>query len=223
MMLGDSFLFGWHLAAKETISKTLERRLPDYEFYNLGMVGWGLDQMFLSYEKYADLIDPHIIVLTYISDDLPRIYEAFRAGDDMNKPSFSLRANRLVLRGVQSHQHLMQYVINNSIIANKFYVAYKDHDVTKLANALLAELIAKTRERREELIVLRLPLLWDDPDNDSNKSFAKLFAEHNIPYIDMRKHMPLSPKFYGFDGHLSAEGTKNVAEFMTKLDVFTRP
>ena len=90
MMLGDSFLFGVNLDAQDAIPAVLERKLSTYEVYNLGIPGWGVDQMYLAYKKYADVIKPEIIVLLYIDDDLKRIYEAFNKAAGMRiKPSFS--------------------------------------------------------------------------------------------------------------------------------------
>jgi hypothetical protein len=214
MMLGDSFLFGVGLDTQETILAILEWKLPDCEFYNLGIPGWGLDQMYLSYKKYADLIKPQIIVLLYIDDDLLRSYEAFWT---MNKPSFSLSENRLVPRRPESPWK--RYVIDKSIIANKFYVIYKNIDIKHLANALFAALIAETHEKGQQFIVLRLPLLRDGPEVWGIKQF---FAEKNSLYIDLGEQMPREENFYNHDQHFSAVGTAYVAEFISKLDVFTR-
>jgi hypothetical protein len=175
MMLGDSFLFGITLGEQETIPAFLERKLSGYELYNLGIPGWGLDQMYLSYKKYVTLIKPQIVVLLYIDDDLSRIYEAAFRGSDggMNKPSFSLQENRLVLRTPLSlwKRYVHNYVINNSIIANRFYIFYKNIEIKKLADAFFADLIAQIHERRQQLIVLRLPLLRGGPTRWNFKDF----------------------------------------------------
>jgi hypothetical protein len=220
MMLGDSFLFGVWLDVQETIPAILERKLLDCEFYNLGIPGWGLDQMYLSYKKYADLIKPQIVVLLYIDDDVSRIYEAFRIADGMNKPSFSLSENRLVPRRPGLESWWKRYLIDKSIIANKLYVISKNIDIKHLANALFAALIAETHERGQQFVVLRLPLL---SDGSEAWSFRRFFAEKNSLYIDLRDQMPRDKKFYiPNDQHLSATGTAYVAEFISKLDVFTR-
>ena len=233
MLLGDSFLFGILLDAQETIPAFLERKLSGYELYNLGIPGWGLDQMYLSYKKYVTLIKPQIIVLLYIDDDLSRSYEAFREPEGMNKPSFSLQENRLVPRtplSLWKRYVLHNHVINNSIIANRFYIFYKNIEIKKLADALFADLIAQTHERRQELIVLRLPLLRDGPPTWNFKdflappmwNFKEFFAEKNNLYIDVGDQMPRDAKFYMIGGHFSAEGTAYVAELISKLDMFTR-
>jgi hypothetical protein len=233
VMLGDSFLFGVDLDAQETIPAILERKLPGYELYNLGIPGWGLDQMYLSYKKYVTLIKPQIVVLLYIDDDLSRIYEAFRVMDGMNKPSFSLQGNRLVPRTPLSlwKRYFHNYVINYSIIANRFYIFYKNIEIKKLVEALFADLIAQTLQSGQELIVLRLPVLRGGfPDSDHRLTwgtrrmwnFKDFFAEKNILYIDVGDQMPRDEKFYQPDQHFSAVGTAYVAELISKLDVFTR-
>jgi len=50
IMLGDSFLFGVYLKDNETITANLFREFKDsINFVNLGVPGYGIDQMYLTY------------------------------------------------------------------------------------------------------------------------------------------------------------------------------
>jgi hypothetical protein len=224
MMLGDSFLFGVHLDAQDTIPAILARKFSTYEVYNLGIPGWGVDQMYLAYKKYADVIKPQIVVLLYVDDDLKRIYEAFRMPENMNKPSFSLQGNRLVPRKEPEPESFWQrQLIAKSILANHFYRVYKVTEIRKLAKALFAELIAATHRRGERFMVVRLPVFADLPkrtwpDVWSLKGF---FAEKDCLYMNLGEHMPRDEKFYlPNDAHFSAQGTAYVTELISKTGVF---
>jgi hypothetical protein len=176
--------------------------------------------MYLSYKKYENLIKPQIVALLYIDDDVRRIYGAFSGRNGMNRPSFSLQKGQLVPR--TSDPPCECYVIDHSIIANKLYRLYKDVEIKKLADAMFASLIAQTRERGQQLILLRLPggrefSFWER----TVFSFKEFFAEKNSLYIDVGDQMPRDEKFYiPVDGHFSSKGTAYVAEFMSSLDVF---
>jgi hypothetical protein len=226
MVLGDSFVFGVHLDERDTIPAVLERKLHDTDVYNLGIPGWGIDQMYLAYKKYNDVIKPQIVVLLYIDDDLPRIYEAFRKGEGMNKPSFSLQANQLVLRTQPSPESFWaRYIFDKSIVANKLYSRYKDTEIRKLAKALFADLIVKTHENGQLFMVLRLPIFSDLSKSSQFDSWSlkNFFSERNCDYVELRDQMPVDKGLYiPNDAHFSAEGTAYVAEFMSEMDVFRR-
>lgn len=199
MMLGDSFLFGVHLDAQDAIPAALERKLPPVEAYNLGIPGWGLDQMYLAYAKYADLIKPRVVVLVYVDEALQRSYEAFRALEGMNKPSFSLQGNRLVARtGPTRSSFWQRNLFQKSILANRLYVAYRDVEVRRLAKALFSELIAEAQRRDERFVVVRVPRLEDY----SNHSWMDLWG-----FKDSSEGRTLSMSSFAIGCHLTRSST----------------
>jgi len=58
--------------------------------------------MLISYKKYRDAVKPHIVIMLYIDFDIHRVFQAYRWSEGMNKPSFTVRKNKLVLRGQES-------------------------------------------------------------------------------------------------------------------------
>ena len=86
MLLGDSFAFGLFLEEEDTLSSILESKLGEnYEVFNMGISGWGIDQMLLAYQKYTDVIRPDIVVLAYIDNDISRVMQAYRQFEHINK------------------------------------------------------------------------------------------------------------------------------------------
>lgn len=69
LVLGDSFAFGWGVAAEETVSRALEARLPGVRTLNAGCIGWGTGQQtrFLAEEGWR--YDPDWVVLYFFGND----------------------------------------------------------------------------------------------------------------------------------------------------------
>ena len=96
VVIGDSFAFGWGVSDDETYSALVERSLPDVEVINLGIGGYGTDQMLLMLRSEGLKYQPDLIVVGVVTADSPRNLVAFR---DFAKPVFVLRGETLVLEG----------------------------------------------------------------------------------------------------------------------------
>jgi lysophospholipase L1-like esterase len=94
--LGDSFTFGEDVADEEAWPRILERQLPDTEVLNLGVHGYGHDQMLLLLRRQGIALRPDTVLLGFVGLDLSRNRLDFR---DAAKPRFGLRDGRLVLEG----------------------------------------------------------------------------------------------------------------------------
>jgi hypothetical protein len=88
MMLGDSFVVGAHLDPDRTLPALLEQRLGQTtDVFSVAVPGWGVDQMYLAYERYKGNIEPAILVLAFIDDDVRRVLEAYRVAERLTKPA----------------------------------------------------------------------------------------------------------------------------------------
>jgi hypothetical protein len=97
LVFGDSFTFGEGVSDEETYAARLEERLPGAEVVNLGVHGYGHDQMLLYLKEVGAAYEPDVVVLGFVHDDMERNRLAFR---DFAKPRFELRGGRLVLTAV---------------------------------------------------------------------------------------------------------------------------
>ncbi len=94
VVLGDSFTFGEEVGDHETFAFHLERMIPDSEVLNLGIHGYGHDQMLLYLKEEGIRYRPDIVLLGFMPDDMERNVLSFR---DYAKPRFGLREGRLEL------------------------------------------------------------------------------------------------------------------------------
>lgn len=96
LVLGDSFTFGDEVSDDETYAHVLGELLPGVEVINLGVHGYGQDQMLLYLQEVGARYQPDVVLLGFVSDDMERNLLAFR---DFAKPRFTLREGRLELGG----------------------------------------------------------------------------------------------------------------------------
>jgi lysophospholipase L1-like esterase len=72
-MIGNSYTFGLGVAFEDTWGSRLQERLGDrYQVLNFGVVGYGLDQVYLRYLEHVRSWKPEIAILGLISHDLQR-------------------------------------------------------------------------------------------------------------------------------------------------------
>jgi hypothetical protein len=85
VVLGDSFTFGYEVSDDETYPSYLGTMLPDTEVLNLGVVGYGLDQILLYLRQEGVKYHPDIVLLGYVWFDARRNLLSF---NDFAKPKF---------------------------------------------------------------------------------------------------------------------------------------
>jgi hypothetical protein len=97
LILGDSYTFGDEVSDDETYAHYLQKLLPDAEIMNLGVHGYGHDQMLILLQQEGVKYKPDIIILGFLPLDMERNMFGFR---DFAKPMFVLREGELVLKGI---------------------------------------------------------------------------------------------------------------------------
>ena len=96
LVLGDSFTFGEEVSDHEIYTHYLQELLPDAEIINLGVHGYGHDQMLVLLQEVGAKYEPDIVILGFLPADMSRNMLGFR---DFAKPVFVLD-DELVLKGV---------------------------------------------------------------------------------------------------------------------------
>ena len=83
--LGDSFTFGWGVAADESFLSRLEKLLhdatgKDVEVINTGVPGWGLNQYYLYLKERGVQHSPDVVILNYfVNNNRDKILETIPA------------------------------------------------------------------------------------------------------------------------------------------------
>lgn len=67
LILGDSFTFGDEVSDDETYSAYLQAMLPDTEIINMGMHGYGHDQMLILLKEEGIKYQPDIVILGFLA------------------------------------------------------------------------------------------------------------------------------------------------------------
>ncbi len=225
IMLGDSFLFGVYLKDDETITANIFREFKNrISFVNIGIPGYGIDQMYLTYTKFNEVIKSKIIILFYIDDDIYRTLEAFRITEGMNKPSFRIENNKLVLRKNEKPS-LLELIFQKSYFLNVFYKKYSYSQSKNLTEKIFEQLIYKTLKNNQKLLIVRFPTDYQLLNNDSfnNLSFKQLLKSKKIFYYEMFNDLmklgkeKINKMYLKNDGHLTPYGTKIVAHYIHKF------
>ncbi len=93
-LLGDSFAFGSDVSDQETFFAQMAEALPEAEFLNFGVVGYGHDQMLLRYRRDVRPYRADVVVLPLLDCDYYRNETEFTV---WFKPRFVLDGGQLVL------------------------------------------------------------------------------------------------------------------------------
>lgn len=100
VILGDSFTFGLEVSDGEEFPARLDRLLaPQGESVNLGVEGYGIDQMLLRFERDGLPLNPDVAVMAVILDDFGRADHAV-AVTGHAKPRFLSTPGGLTLSNV---------------------------------------------------------------------------------------------------------------------------
>ena len=89
LLFGDSQVFGWGIAQGRRFTDLLEAGHPSLEVWNLGVMGYGLDQQLLEYEVRAEGWGADVVVLLVTPFTLHRATKGYL--DHKHKPQFVLR------------------------------------------------------------------------------------------------------------------------------------
>ncbi len=96
IILGDSFTFGDEVSDDETYASRLQQMLPRTEVINMGIHGYGHDQMLILLREEGVKYEPDIVILGFLPMDMARNLLGFR---DYAKPRFVREEGELRLTG----------------------------------------------------------------------------------------------------------------------------
>ncbi len=226
LLLGDSFIFGILQSDSMTIPAWVQKSLgPEFQVFNLAIPAWGLDQMYLAYQRYLDVIQPDQVILFYIDDDISRLLEAFYWGAT-TKPSFKLVDGQLAKRELYENKlnYLESLVVFNSQIINRLYRYRCMKKAAPLAEAFILRMHEFEKSRDRQLAIVHCPRFFqlDGEKEPGHFALEPFLAEQSAEFYNLRIPMlQLSKKnqraLYDIeDGHLSDRGAAFVAEFLTE-------
>jgi hypothetical protein len=225
VILGDSFMYGAGGLREESVPHLLAQRLGGtHQVFSVAVPGWGIDQMYLAYRQYKDIIRPHIVILAFIDEDVSRVLQAYRKDEGLNKPSFKLQDGELRLRTALDATHpLLNRMMRHSrllgLISQETYLGLEARPIVR---AILSKIAQETHEEDRRFVVLRIPLreqstllgriVWQL--RGWRTALDDVGAEYLDPLGEMRTIQNWATDFYLEDGHLSAAGNRQLASFI---------
>jgi len=240
MAVGDSLTFGNAAPFEAIFSKVLERNLkkvnPDIEVLNAGTQGWSTfdEDDFLKME--GQNFQPDVVIIGFYPNDFvprPKNYQAHLSKDGRyeSRPRwlrwlpwryiYLLKRSALVtyLRDRVAVLTQAEKDMVNKLLFNEIDLE-KDRNVTETLGYIL-EMKQVCEEKRAKVLLASIPpvnYFWIPQGqpryNDLLKSFCQV---HNIAFVDLSQGFwkvknPNSLYFYPWDGHLTPEGHRLVAE-----------
>jgi len=219
VFLGDSYTFGSGVDDGETFVSLLERQLESIPCVNMGIGGFGIDQMWMTLRYYALPLKPRAVVLSFVRRDLDRSLSAYRLGHIWReKPTFRLENGSLVpLTGANSPSGVRRFLEQHSRVAalwrkaeNSLSEHYPLGYRWRLNRAIFKAIRDDCTRAGLPLLVVHIPIDRRKPA----PVFRREFAEMRIPFVDLTEQLPSDADslYYPRDHHLTPAGHRWVAE-----------
>jgi hypothetical protein len=232
VFIGDSFTFGDGVEYEETFAFRVGEALS-VPIRNLGMSGFGVDQIWQTFVHFGRQLEPRVVVMAYVDDDLPRSMSAYRwRGSWWAKPTFDLVDDRLVpQRAADRPTGLARFVARRSRLVQMWRAADRNISrrnatgrIWELNAAIFRAVQEDARAVGAHLLVVRIPEKWQDTGSPA----SAILAGMGIDVLDLGEWLPdpRSQLYYELDPHLNAAGhewaAERIAEHLSKSGVLSR-
>ena len=236
VFLGDSFTFGVGVESDETLPIQFHRRLPSFQPYNFGFLGYGTNDLLLRTmrENVQDIVKEKsgLILYIYNSSQISRFLgQATYAGFwGAHRPYFYKTANDEIAYGGSFAEAVPFWRFFSWAVFNTNFVRYFDLDWPVKITPPQAHFFALAVKKLKNHYLSKLPggrfILVISP---GEKIFTKeILAELDKNEIDFIDYSDVDLPFYVWgqtkipgDGHNTAEATSVFADQLAKdLKVF---
>jgi len=235
LMYGDSFIQGkgpW----KERLAWKLHQELGSTPTYNLGVRGYGLDQIVLKFQQTHHYFKHPIIVLGILTVDLDRSVLKFRTGQ---KPQFVFRGDELALAGLPIFPSPQKWVDQNPPLIRSYFFSFLERqwELSRSVNELEIE---AGREEKKKLSAKILELVFSEASakkipivtilfyNQAEMTYVgwrevflkQQFTTSRLPFIDSKQILndesrrlqtPIE-SWYDSEGHLNERANELIAK-----------
>jgi hypothetical protein len=225
---GDSITFGVGARYEKTFASLTQAGVPGTCAYNMGIPGFGLDQIWLTVRTQAIPLHPRLVVVTFTSSNFTRSEEAYRPTEGYNKPVFKLVDGQLVpetsqdrpnflVRFLQHHSSLWRVVrLADRTLAHRY-----PHGEWWYLNAAILDAI------RDDCRKAGVPVLFVYVPSRAGGAFPSLrgyMLRNQANFIDLSQaDFALAPNMFIPGGDLSDKGNRQVADAILRWLQQTRP
>ena len=219
VFLGDSMTFGVGVEDDEVFVEQIEKALGgNTRCYNLAMSGFGVAQMLATLRAYAYDLQPDLVVVPFIIDDLNRSLSAFRfRGVWMQKPAFAIEGDKLVpLTAENSPPKFLRWISRTHLgelrrrVGNRVTRTYPIGYRWKLNRKLFQTIHDECRAAGVPILFVHLLAAQD---SKPAPVFAKEFQDMGIPFLDLQDSIRagIPGLHFEHDWHFTAAGHAHIA------------
>jgi len=220
VVLGDSFMWGAGIDADQTVPRHLERALGgETTVFNVSVPGWGLDQMYLAWLRYRDVLRPDVVVVAFIDDDVDRVLMTYRQRERLTKPAFRIDGDRFELRGIDPPRGAVATLLSTSVVARCLGLAVERATTARsIARRILRTLAEDATAHGAGIVIVRIPdrevvastfrRRWWSLRGFADAAPGAVYVE---PLAEIETVHRAGTTPYVADGHLSADGSAAVA------------
>jgi GDSL-like Lipase/Acylhydrolase family len=199
LVLGDSFTFGTDVSDDETYSHYLEAALPNTEVLNLGIQGYGQDQMLLYLKEEGVKYRPDVVILGFAHMDIHRNLWKFFA---FAKPKFDMTPAGLKLTNVPvptpdqvlAEEPYRSKAVDTAVILTqkiRWALGITERESRELTLPILDEIVSTTRSIGGVPVFVYLPAYEEIDDlsdsmSDQEQYLYKYCREQNLDCLFLR-------------------------------------
>ena len=229
LVLGDSFTFGTDVSDDESYSQYLESILPNVEVLNLGVQGYGQDQMLVALKEEGVKYHPDVVILGFdFADTFRNLLRFFGYA----KPEFEMVAGGLQLTNVpvptpdqvlaqepyRSHALDLGVMLRARISLKLGMTKTKARNLTRL---ILDEMVATTHNADATPVLVYLPILGELQDSsaamNADEQYLNDYCQHRaVSCLLLRPRFAgeirKGVRFVGKGGHWNAEAHSRAAQ-----------
>jgi len=208
--LGDSFTLGYGVDDKQTWCVQLESKIPGVRSVNMGQGGYGIDQMYLWYQRDAIFEHDHL-VLAFLDIDIDRM------GPDRffayGKPVLAIEHGALVTKNtpVPRWGHLFPWLtqnfallresqtyrlLENTGVGGELAQPAQRENLMPVAYRAIEELAKRARASGAKFTLVYLPGRWNYRNaytRDLAGKMAGWAGNHQIPFVDVSAMLDAVP------------------------------
>jgi lysophospholipase L1-like esterase len=240
LFFGDSYVYGMSpTPINQRVPQLLDRHLAQGVVYNYGVVGYGVDQIYLRFQRTWPLFQKPLIIIGLYTLDLDRSNLSFR---EAPKPYFVLTQNGdLKLNGTPVPDDIEQWLAQHPVTIRSYLAAlvscqartlfnggpitelpYKQAEKKALNAKIIEQLVTEARQQQLPLLFVVFYPKWEFNYEGWRELFLKQqLADLGVPSIDTKQLFlqatqadpaKISQFYDEQHGHLNELGGQVVAE-----------
>lgn len=225
VFVGDSFTFGVGVGSTDTFVERVASELDGVEVHNLGMAGYGVDQMLCALREVGLARQPTLVIAVFVLDDFTRSTTSYRYRNGwMRKPTFALDGGELVERTPDNSPNAAWRWLSQNLalaelvrrVERRVELRWGVGERLDLNVRLLVEMREACRARGVEFAAVHLPQrgAWKRFD-----VLGERLASEDVALLDLGAQAVEAPAelYFRRDPHLNAAGHAWVAQRLAEF------